>query len=726
MQPSEQAPGQLAPSLDFINRRPSSEQAILLRAVEFAQNAHSSQKRASGEPYYHHAIAVASILNDLNLDYETLAAAILHDVLEDTAVGIEEITADFGGVIASLVDGVTKMERLGGLQAHDQADKHQSQAESLRKLLLAMAEDVRVVLIKLADRLHNMRTLKFLDAERQQRIAEETLEIYAPLANRLGIWQIKWELEDLSLRYLEPDTYHELVTRLDESRVDREKYIQKVVDMLARELDEAGIKAEITGRPKHINSIWRKMQQKHLDFEQVFDLRAVRILVQEEKDCYAALGIVHGLWRHISREFDDYIANPKENSYRSLHTAVVGPEGRALEVQIRTHEMDQHAELGVAAHWRYKEGGHFDQGFEDKIAWLRQLLEWKDEEHTASDFVDRFKTEAFEERIYALTPAAKIIDLPMGATPLDFAYAVHSEVGHRCRGARVNGKIVPLTYTLKNADQVEILTAREGAPSRDWLNPHSGYLQSSRAKSRVRTWFRHQDSEQNATDGRAILDREMHRLGIHNLSMEKLAEHLNFSRVDGLLVAIGRSEITTGQLANKLNRFIQHDQPQSVAPVLRKIQHDKNEPKGFNISGVGNLLTSTANCCHPVPNDPIVGFITRGRGVTIHRQDCSNVEHFREDELDRLIDVSWGKDSDDTWFTEIFVLAYDRPGLLSDVTSLLANEKINLQGVNTVSDKSDGMARMSLMLEISDIEQLSRVLTRIGQLSNVVEAHRKS
>jgi GTP pyrophosphokinase len=491
-------------------------------------------------------------------------------------------------------------------------------------------------------------------------------------------------------------------------------------------MEKAGIKAEVTGRPKHIYSIWRKMQQKHLGFEQIFDVRAVRILVMEEKDCYAALGVVHGLWRHISREFDDYIANPKENSYRSLHTAVIGPGGRALEVQIRTHEMHQHAELGVAAHWRYKEGGHFDQGFEEKIAWLRQLLEWKEEEYTAADFVDRFKTEAFQERIYALTPAGKIIDLPKGATPLDFAYAIHSEVGHRCRGAKVNGKIVTLTYTLKNADQVEILTAREGAPSRDWLNPHSGHLKSSRAKSRVRSWFRHRDAKQNASDGRAILDREMHRLGINNLSIEKLSEHLNFSTVDDLFIAIGRGDITTGQLANKLNRFIHHDQLQLAVPVHRRAQRDKDSGKGFNISGVGNLLTSTAQCCHPVPNDPIVGYITRGRGVTIHRRDCSNVEHLREEELDRLIDVDWGKESDDTWLAEIFVLAYDRPGLLRDVTGLLANEKINLQGVNTSSDKSDGMARMNLMLEISDIEQLSRVLTQIGQLSNVVEARRKA
>ncbi|MDH3559460.1 MAG: GTP diphosphokinase [Gammaproteobacteria bacterium] len=710
----------------MLEARPADQQAVLAKAAQWAMDSHQGQERASGEPYYHHVLAVAEILNDLKLDYETLAAAMLHDVVEDTAVTLEDVKAEFGPVIASLVDGVTKMEQIGEFQDLALAGvREHHQAESLRKLLLAMAEDVRVVLIKLADRLHNMRTLKYLDPERQRRIARETLDIYAPLANRLGIWQIKWELEDLSLRYLEPEAYTTLVAQLKETREERERYIEKVIGILDAEMKKAGIKAAISGRSKHINSIWRKMQRKHLDFEQIFDMRAVRILVQEEKDCYAALGVVHGLWRHISREFDDYIANPKENLYRSLHTAVVGPEGRTLEIQIRTEEMHRHAELGVAAHWRYKDGGHFDPGYEEKISWLRQLLEWQDEEHTANDFVDRFKTEAFQERVYVLTPQGKIIDLPQGATPLDFAYEVHTEVGHRCRGAKVNGRIVQLTTELHNGDQVEVLTTRQGVPSRDWLNPHLGYLKTSRGRARVRSWFKHQDHEQNVSAGRAILDRELHRLSVTGLSMEKLASRLKFQQVDELLAALGGGDINTGQLANAVNDLIPRPEVQEVELPRRTRKKRPVEPGGFKILGVGNLLTTTARCCHPVPNDPIVGYITRGRGVTIHRQDCGNVLRLQGQDRGRLIEVDWGLPSDEGYLADVSIEAYDRPGLLRDITAVLANEKINLSGVHTGTDMSDGIARMSLTLEIADIGQLSRVLTQIGQLPNVVEARRK-
>ncbi|MFV1974112.1 MAG: bifunctional (p)ppGpp synthetase/guanosine-3',5'-bis(diphosphate) 3'-pyrophosphohydrolase, partial [Thiohalobacterales bacterium] len=490
-----------------------------------------------------------------------------------------------------------------------------AQAESLRKLLLAMAADVRVVLIKLADRLHNLRTLRHLDPERQRRIAAETLDIYAPLANRLGIWQIKWELEDLALRYLEPAAYQELAGQLDEKRVGREAYIGEVIELLNAELDTAGIQAKVSGRPKHIYSIYRKMQHKQVDFAQIFDMRAVRVIVNEEKDCYAALGIVHGLWRHIPKEFDDYIANPKENRYRSLHTAVIGPESRTLEVQIRTEEMHRHAEFGVAAHWRYKEGGSSESDYEEKIAWLRQLLEWHDEERSASDFVDRFRSEAFQDRVYVLTPQGRIIDLPRGATPLDFAYAVHSEVGHRCRGAKVNGRIVPLTYPLNNGEQVEVLTTKQGAPSRDWLNAHLGYLHTSRAKSRVRAWFKQQDFEHNVAAGRSILDRELHRLGITGLAVDKLSDRFKHRQVDDFLAAIGRGDINTGQLASAINELVpgQDKVPRSRGRSARK--KPARIPGGVSISGVGNLMTTMGRCCHPVPHDPIVGYITRGRGV---------------------------------------------------------------------------------------------------------------
>jgi GTP pyrophosphokinase len=714
-------PGLLAP---LLGDRPESEQKLLKKAVTRAINAHQDQQRASGEPYYSHVFAVAEILNGLNLDYETLAAAILHDAVEDTEVTLDDIRAEFGPVIARMVDGVTKMDRIGEFHKNAGA-RDLTQAENLRKLLLAMAEDVRVVLIKLADRLHNMRTLKHLDVGRQRRIARETLDIYAPLANRLGIWQVKWELEDLSLRYLEPAAYQELAKLLDEKREDRERFIERVIDMLDAELAKAGIKATVTGRPKHIYSIYRKMQRKRLDFDQIFDMRAVRILVDEEKDCYAALGIAHGLWRHIPKEFDDYIANPKGNLYRSLHTAVIGPEGRNLEIQIRTEEMHRHAELGVAAHWRYKEGSGTDTGYDEKIAWLRQLLDWKDEEYSANDFVDRFKSEAFQERVYVLTPRGRIIDLPHGATPLDFAYAVHTEVGHRCRGAKVNGRIVPLTYPLQNGMQVEVLTTRQGGPSRDWLNTHLGYLKTSRARSRVRAWFRHQDYEYNVSAGRTILDRELHRVAIAQLSTDNLAARFDYKNVDDFLAAIGHGDITAGQLANAANDLVPRQDALIPQPRRSSKKNLSVTGSGFKILGVGNLLTTTARCCRPVPNDPIVGYITRGRGVTIHRLDCGNVLRLQGEERDRLIEVEWGTAADDGYLVDVAVEAYDRSGLLRDITSVLANEKINLNAVNTLTDKHDGIARMNLTLEITDIAQLSRVLTRIGQLPNVVEARRK-
>ena len=706
--------------------RPEAEQILLTKAAAWAINAHQEQQRASGEPYHSHVFAVADILNDLHLDYETLAAAMLHDVVEDTEVTLDDIRENFGPAIARMVDGVTKMDRIGEFQQEAAAGtEDQEQSENLRKLLLAMAEDVRVVLIKLADRLHNMRTLQHLRPESQRRIARETMDIYAPLANRLGIWQVKWELEDLALSYLEPQAYRELVRLLSESREDREDYIAGVIKILNTELAKAGIKAKVTGRPKHINSIYRKMQRKRLDFDQIFDMRAVRIIVQEEKDCYAALGIVHGLWRHIPKEFDDYIANPKENLYRSLHTAVVGPESRNLEIQIRTEEMHRHAELGVAAHWRYKEGGSADAGYEEKIAWLRQLLEWKDEERSANDFVDRFKSEAFQERVYVLTPQGRIIDLPQGATPLDFAYAVHTEVGHRCRGAKVNGRIVPLTHALRNGEQVEVLTARQGGPSRDWMNTHLGYLKTSRARSRVRSWFRHQEFENNASAGRAILDRELNRVGITKLTIDKIAERFKFKQVDDFLAAIGHGDVTAGQLARAANELLPRQDELVVQPRRTPRKELSTTDSGFKVYGVGNLLTTTARCCKPVPNDPIVGYITRGRGVTIHRQDCGNVLRLQGEDRDRLIEVEWGTAGEDGYQVDIAIEAYDRSGLLRDITAELANEKINLVGVNTLTDKQDGMARMSLALEIADISQLSRVLAKIAQLPNVVEARRK-
>ncbi|VAW81063.1 Guanosine-3',5'-bis(diphosphate) 3'-pyrophosphohydrolase / GTP pyrophosphokinase, (p)ppGpp synthetase II, partial [hydrothermal vent metagenome] len=488
-------------------------QQVIHRALACAHRAHQVQTRASGEPYLVHCLAVAEIVHHLNLDFEAVSAALLHDVVEDTDISLDKIRDEFGDGIATLVDGVTKMGHIDEIREPVISSSVSHHAESMRKLLLAMAADVRVVLIKLADRLHNMRTLRYLGEQQQRRIARETLDIYAPLANRLGIWQVKWELEDLALRYLDPEAYHRIASLLDGRRIDRERHIELVKKQLLEAFAETGIEAETTGRPKHIYSIWRKMRRKNVDFHEIFDVQAVRVLVEKVADCYAVLGIVHGLWHHVPHEFDDYVANPKSNNYRSLHTAVVGPRGKPVEVQIRTREMHEHAELGIAAHWRYKEGARYDAGFEKKIVWLRQLLEWNDEEQSAVEFVDRFKSESVEERVYVLTPQGNVVDLPVGSTGLDFAYHIHTDIGHRCRGVKINSRIVPLSHELVSGEQVEVLTARQPSPSRDWINPHLGYLKTSRARAKVRRWFKEQDRDINIGAGRTAIERELHRLG---------------------------------------------------------------------------------------------------------------------------------------------------------------------------------------------------------------------
>lgn len=705
---------------------PQDQQQVLRRAGELAIKAHHNQKRASGDPYIHHVFSVADTLLELGLDYEAISAAILHDVVEDSAYTRDDIEEMFGEAVAGLVDGVTKMEVMYGYDPSDsgKGKKAWDSAESLRKMLLAMVEDVRVVLIKLADRLDNMRTLKYLPPEKQQRIARETHDIFAPLANRLGIWQIKWELEDLSLRYLEPEIYKKIARLLDERRSDREAYIVEVTEILRSELQRAGIEAEVSGRPKHIYSIWKKMKHKDVDFHEIFDVRAMRVLVNSVADCYAALGIVHTLWRHIAREFDDYITSPKGNNYQSLHTAVYGPQGKELEVQIRTREMHEHAELGVAAHWKYKEGSGRDEGFEKKIAWLRQLLDWNDEGDNAGDFIDRFKSEIFEDRVYVMTPRGNIVDLPKGATPLDFAYYIHTDIGHRCRGAKVGGKIVPLTYELRTGDHVEILTARNGIPSRDWLSPHLGYLKTSRARAKARSWFKHQDYEQNVIDGRQTFDREMHRLGISGLAHEKMVRHFRYEKPEDFFAALGRGEITSTQIAAALQDLLlpsSRDEP--LLPEIGK-KRGRDSSGDVRIHGVGNLLTKMARCCMPAPGDSIVGYITQGRGVTIHRADCANMLRLQTTAVDRLIEVSWEGSTDATYPVDIQVLAYDRQGLLRDITAVLSNEKVNVIAVNTRTDHKEHMANMRLTLEIGNTSQLSRLLSKIDQLSNVIEVKR--
>lgn len=701
------------------NRTPE-ELDLLRRACALAEEAHAGQLRASGEPYMQHALAVATILVDLHLDGETIAAALLHDVIEDSTITRDMIEREFGAHVARLVDGVTKMEVIRSLHVVD-GKKEQRQAETLRKMLLAMADDVRVVLIKLADRTHNMRTLSALPEDRQRRIAEETLNIYAPLANRLGIWHIKWELEDLAFRNLNPAMYKQIASMLSERRVDRERYINQFMQTLGNSLAQAGIEAEISGRPKHIYSIWRKMSRKNIDYNQIYDVRAVRLLVSEVRDCYAALGIVHGLWQYIPGEFDDYIATPKDNSYRSIHTAVIGPQGRTVEVQIRTHEMHQHSELGVAAHWRYKEGVAADAGFDRKITLLRQLLEWKEDIAHSGDGGDH--SDLFEDRVYVFSPKGDIVDLPRGATPLDFAYHIHSELGHRTRGAKVNGHMVTLTYNLQTGEQVELLTIKKGTPSRDWLNPHLGYLKTSRARSKAQHWFKQQNMEANIAAGRTAFEKELHRLGLGTVSFEDVARRLNFPKADDLFAAIGRGDVKTSQA-------IQTVQQISAPPVdaLAKFQAPalapRKEGSGISIMGVGNLMTHMARCCKPVPGEEIIGFITRGRGVTIHRRACSNALRYRNESPQRLIEVEWGGE-EETYPVDLRIVSVDRHGLLRDITSVLANDKINVIAVQTRSDKQAHIAHMTLTVEIASIERLSRILDKIAQLPNIIEVKRE-
>ncbi len=693
---------------------------LIERAYELAEVAHSGQKRASGEPYIQHSLTVAQILADLRLDSATIAAGLLHDVVEDSTVTVDDLRQDFGDEVASLVDGVTKLGQIDKLSQMTQRDLQDEEAESLRKMFLAMADDVRVVLIKLADRLHNMRTLDALPRERQRRIAEETLEIFAPLANRLGIWQMKWELEDLGFRYLNPLKYQEIAAQFDERRADRERRIARIIEILEKRLKKEGLEAEISGRPKHIYSIYGKMKRKGLPFEQIHDVRGVRIIVNTVQECYAVLGIVHSLWRPIPGEFDDFIATPKDNMYQSLHTAVVGPDGKTLEVQIRTHEMHRRAELGIAAHWRYKEHAKRDAAFEAKIAWLRSLMDWRQEVTDAWEFIDSLKSDVFQDRVYTFTPKGDIIDLPAGSTPIDFAYHIHTEVGHRCRGAKVNGKIVSLDYQLQNGDQVEILTAKHGGPSRDWLNPHLGYIKTSRARQKIRQWFRRQGRAESVAQGRQLLEKELKRLSLDQKNYEEIATLLKFDKIEDLLAAIGYGDINVQQIAARLIEAEKEEEE----PELPKAAPPPPVVAGVTVRGVGDLLTRLAGCCHPLPGDPVVGYVTRGRGITIHRRDCRNILYLKDKE--RLIEVDWGEDLKQVFPVMIQILAYDRTGLMRDVTEIMAGERINITAANIATHPKDHTAVITATLEISSILQLSRVLAKIERLPNVFEARRKA
>ena len=722
-------PDQLEQWLQQLTERFESEElALVRRAALFAQDAHEGQTRVSGEPVFQHLLAAADIVAGLRMDHETLAASFLQDTLDGAGVSADELKQQFGAPVAELVSGVTRMDvvtEITGQERDATGGQFHVDAESLRKMLLAMAEDIRVVIIKLADRLHTMRTLSALARDQQIRIARETQELFAPLANRLGIWQIKWELEDLSFRYLQPDTYKHIAGLLAEKRSGREQYIADFVETLRAELAKSGIQAEVSGRSKHIYSIWKKMQRKHLDFDQLYDIRAVRILAGQVADCYAALGVVHTLWPYIKSEFDDYIATPKENNYQSIHTAVIGPQGKTVEVQIRTRQMHQESELGVAAHWRYKEGRKADQAFDEKIQWLRQLLEWKDELADAGDFVDQFKSEVFEDRIYVFTPAGKVIDLPQGSTPVDFAYAVHTQVGHRCRGAKVDGKMVPLTYRLQTGQRVEIITVKQGGPSRDWLNPHLGYIATSRARSRIQSWWREQNLEQSIAAGRSLLDRELERLGGEDLARESLARELDFNRLDDMLAALGRGELKPARVTRVAQKMlglpIKTGRP--IAPVA-EAKPDRRREAGIHVEGVSGLVSQVAKCCKPLPGEPVKGYITRGRGVTIHRAACANMQQYLEQSPERVIDVEWGARQQQSWPVDVQVTAVDRPGLLRDITALLADEKINVMKVKSQLRSRDQSAHIRLTLELPDMAQLDRVMSRIAQLPNIMDVRR--
>jgi GTP pyrophosphokinase len=677
------------------------------------------------------AQAMGDILAALTDDEDILGGALLLPLLEAEVLKPEQAAASLGETPNRIA---TELQRLGSLNisvptAANKAGRgtpalSANQAEGLRKMLLAIVTDPRLVLVKLAAQLQQLRESKDAPPAERERLAYETREVYAPLANRLGVWQLKWELEDLSFRYLDPENYKRVAGWLAAKRADRERYIGEVIELLRTELARANIEGEIAGRPKHIYSIWRKMQRKHLAFEQLYDIRAVRVLVASVADCYAVLGIVHGLWPYIPGEFDDYIATPKDNLYRSLHTAVIGPGKLPLEIQIRTREMHAHAELGVAAHWRYKEGGKANPAYEQKIVWLRQILEPGERgEETEGEFLDRVRSEIFEDRVYAISPRGEVVDLPRGATPLDFAYHVHTDLGHRCRGAKVNGKMASLNQQLANGDQVEIITGKHPNPSRDWLVPSLGYLASPRNRNKVRSWFRKLDEHQNQQQGKQILERELQRLAIYSVTLPELIGEFHFDNAEQLYRAIGEGEINVAQISGAIQR---RAKPQELpAPIARRPAAEPKKASGITIDGVDDLLSNFAGCCSPVPPEPIGGYITLGRGVSIHREDCANFKRLAKESPERVIPVEWGTGADRSFPVDIHVHAYDRRGLLRDITAVLADSKINIHAMNTVTQESEGTAEMNFKITVHDLEELSRVLARIQGLPNIFSARRK-
>lgn len=702
---------------------PEEDIALLRRAYEFAAEAHEGQQRVSGEPFINHPLKVALILAGLELDTVTIAAGLLHDVVEDTDVPLKSIEEAFGSEIALLVDGVTKLSRI------EYKNKMEQQVDNLRKMFLAMAQDIRVILIKLADRLHNMRTLKHMSAAKQKEIAVETLEIFAPLAHRLGIYKLKWELEDLCLRYLEPDKYYELVDRIARKRAERENYIKKVIEVLLDKLESVGIKADIQGRPKNFFSIFTKMKDQNKDLNEIFDLMAIRVLVDNLKDCYGALGIIHTLWKPIPGRFKDYIAMPKSNMYQSLHTTVIGPQGEPLEIQIRTWEMHRTAEYGIAAHWRYKEGDRGDADFEQKLSWLRQLLEWQNDMRDAREFMETLKIDLFSDAVFVFTPKGDVVELPRDSIPIDFAYRIHTQVGHRCVGAKVNGKLVPLDYKLSNGDIVEIVTTKmANGPSRDWLN----MVQTTEARSKIRAWFKKENREENILKGREALEKEVKKLGYDEpadfLKIEQLnqiAKKMNFVTVDDLYCAVGMGVVTPQQVITRVKDETKKDKVVNIEELLnRESRRKRQRPStGVIVKGEEDVLIRLARCCNPVPGDPIVGYITRGRGVSVHRKDCRNVVHHGLGEDERMIDVSWDTADHGSYHVHLELSAMDRAGLLNDVMTVLSEMKISADWVNARGTKNR-MATIDLVLEVNGLDQLEHIMSKIRRIKDVYDVWR--
>ncbi|MGE5094755.1 MAG: RelA/SpoT family protein [Betaproteobacteria bacterium] len=680
-----------------------------VRALHFARGAAGAAGR---EEAFDRALAVGRLLLVQGADPETIAAALISQSIPERDLDVEAVETAFGAELSGLLRGVARAGRIEALDATG------TDLEQLRKMLLAIAEDVRVVLIKLAERVVYLRSLTKADEALQRAAGRQTLELFSPLANRLGVSDMKWELEDFAFRYTEPELYHRIAKLLDEKRKDREEYIQRVIAKLHQELLAMGIQAAIQGRPKHIYSIWRKMRGKNVGFEQLYDIRAVRVIVNNIRECYTVLGVVHDLWTPIEGEFDDYIASPKSNEYRSLHTAVVGPEGRTLEVQIRTEEMHQHSEHGVAAHWRYKEGGRADRKFDAKIAWLRQVLAFRNEILEAKG--EARGKRVFDDTIYVLTPAGRVIDLPAGSTPIDFAYHVHTDLGHRCRGAKVDGQMVPLNYKLQNAQRVEIVTVKQGGPSRDWLAPQLGYLASPRAQAKVRQWFRHEDFERDVAAGRAAFEKELQRLGATGESHERIANAVGFSKLDEFYAALGRGEVTGRQIEIAVRG---EAPPTAPAPATIVAPAADKPSSGVLVLGINNIATLIAKCCKPVPPDPIVGFVTRARGVTVHRLDCPNITSLAPDQRERLMAADWGKTSEEAPFSaDLEVVAVDRQGLLRDVSEAIARERINVTAVNTISRGVHAFMRFTL--QVTSADAISRVLRQVKDVPGVDTARR--